>query len=92
MVISMPIMDGKQAIKMIRENEAADDIAHTPIVALTAHAMAGDDSEILQAGLDHYLTKPLRKLDIFAQILAAMPEQTEPVFDDPDPAPKIDTL
>ncbi len=71
MDISMPKMDGKQATRAIREIERKTG-GHVPIVALTAHAMDGDDKSILEAGLDHYLTKPLRKPAIVAQIEAAM--------------------
>ena len=71
MDISMPKMDGKEATRTIRALEA-DTGAHVPIVAMTAHAMDGDDAGILAAGLDHYLTKPLRKPDIIAQIEAAV--------------------
>jgi len=88
MDISMPIMDGKEATRNIRELEASKKHARTPIVALTAHAMNGDDDEILQAGLDHYLTKPLRKAAIFEQIEAAMPENSEPVFEEVAPVPQ----
>ncbi len=67
MDISMPKMDGKEASRAIRKIEESDG-SHCPIVALTAHAMDGDDKGILAAGLDHYLTKPLRKSDILDQI------------------------
>ena len=60
MDISMPKMDGKQATREIRKIEATTG-RHVPIVALTAHAMNGDDADILAAGLDRYLTKPLKK-------------------------------
>ncbi len=71
MDISMPEMDGKEATRTIRAAE--DPGAHVPIVAMTAHAMQGDEADILAAGLDHYLTKPLRKTDIITQIIAACP-------------------
>ena len=61
MDISMPGMDGKEATREIRRIAATEGHGHTPIVALTAHAMAGDENGILAAGLDRYLTKPLRK-------------------------------
>ena len=67
MDISMPKMDGKDATRAIRALESASK-THTPIVALTAHAMSGDEADILSAGLDKYLTKPLRKPAIFEQI------------------------
>jgi len=77
MDISMPRMDGKQATTAIRALEAKSG-GHVPIVALTAHAMAGDDKGIFAAGLDHYLTKPLRKPQIVERILAAHPSDTRP--------------
>ncbi len=85
MDISMPIMDGKEATRRIREIEAAQGVARTPIVALTAHALSGDDEEILAAGLDHYLTKPLKKDAIFEQISKAVPENVIPPFAEDEP-------
>ena len=82
----MPEMDGKEATQRIREIEAEQGLARTTIVALTAHAMAGDDEAILAAGLDHYLTKPLKKPAIFARIAEEAPEGCLPVFPE-DEAP-----
>ena len=58
--ISMPEMDGKEATQKIRALEVGT-AQHIPVVAMTAHAMDGDADDILAAGIDHYLTKPLRK-------------------------------
>src|SRR6056297_885977 len=85
MDISMPEMDGKQATRAIRRIEQATG-GHVPIVAMTAHAMSGDDTEILAAGLDHYLTKPLKRAAIIERIAAAAapglrPPQGVPVQD-----------
>ncbi|WP_136442033.1 hybrid sensor histidine kinase/response regulator [Pacificoceanicola onchidii] len=66
MDISMPLMDGKQATREIRAIE--DGGLRVPIVAVTAHAMAGDKETILEAGLDDYLTKPLRKAELGEKI------------------------
>ncbi|MET4101345.1 signal transduction histidine kinase/CheY-like chemotaxis protein [Roseovarius sp. MBR-78] len=77
MDISMPEMDGKEATRAIREIEAREG-GHVPIVAMTAHAMNGDDTEILAAGLDHYLTKPLKRAAIVAQITTATPPGLRP--------------
>ncbi len=78
MDISMPRMDGKQATQKIREIEAHIG-GHIPIVAMTAHAMPDDDKSILQAGLDHYLTKPLRRAKIEEHVMLAQPAGTEPL-------------
>ena len=79
MDISMPRMDGKQATEAIREIEKHTG-KHIPFVAMTAHALPDDDKSILQAGLDHYLTKPLRRAAIEEHILLAQPEGTMPIL------------
>ncbi|MEX1235806.1 MAG: response regulator [Roseovarius sp.] len=77
MDISMPLMDGKEATGHIRDIEKKTGV-HVPIVAMTAHAMDGDDTCILAAGLDHYLTKPLRKAAILERIVEACPMHVRP--------------
>ncbi|EPX83026.1 hybrid sensor histidine kinase/response regulator [Salipiger mucosus] len=59
MDISMPHMDGKQATREIRKMEGPG--PRLPIIAVTAHAMTGDRDSFLEAGLDDYITKPVRK-------------------------------
>ncbi|MEM8865209.1 MAG: response regulator, partial [Planctomycetota bacterium] len=59
MDVQMPIMDGFQATEAIRESEATNDLAPTPIVAMTAHSMRGDRERCLRAGMSSYLSKPL---------------------------------
>ena len=78
MDISMPRMDGKEATQRIRELEAAQGWPRTRIVALTAHAMAGDAEETLAHGLDAHLTKPLKKPAILAEIGGARPDTARP--------------
>lgn len=73
MDISMPEMDGKEATRKIRKLEKGSG-RRTPVVAMTAHAMNGDEDGILAAGLDHYLTKPLKKAAIIDHIQQACPE------------------
>ncbi|QFT82834.1 Signal transduction histidine-protein kinase BarA [Roseovarius sp. THAF27] len=77
MDISMPEMDGKEATRAIREIEA-DGGVHVPIVAMTAHAMDGDEDDILSAGIDHYLSKPLSKQVLIDHVSAACPVGVRP--------------
>lgn len=77
MDISMPEMDGKEAARAIRAAEAGTG-AHVPIIALTAHAMEGDEAAILAAGIDRYMTKPLRKTAIAQAIAEAAPARPPP--------------
>lgn len=79
MDISMPEMDGKEATGAIRQFERETQLSKTPIIAMTAHAMAGDREEILAHGLDHYMTKPLKKKDIYTQIETHAPPGTLPL-------------
>jgi CheY-like chemotaxis protein len=55
----MPGMDGMEATKAIRLIEGGN--ARVQIVAMTAHALHGDEDRIREAGIDHYMTKPLKK-------------------------------
>jgi CheY-like chemotaxis protein len=71
-------MDGKEATQQIRKIENLSG-THIPVVAMTAHALPDDDKSILEAGLDHYLTKPLRRKLIEDHVILAQPEGTIPV-------------
>lgn len=68
MDISMPVMNGLDAIAKIREEEKATG-RHVPIVVLTAHAMTGDEKRSLDAGGDYYLTKPINPNTLLAKIM-----------------------
>jgi signal transduction histidine kinase/CheY-like chemotaxis protein len=68
MDVQMPGMDGVEATRRIRALENGHG-AHTPIVAMTAHAMTGDAEECLAAGMDGYLAKPFQILE-FDAVLA----------------------
>lgn len=67
MDLSLPGMDGWEAARQIRANPQT---AHIPIVALTAHAMAGDRERVLNNGFDGYIPKPLDVSDFPRQIAA----------------------
>lgn len=78
MDISMPGMDGPEATKHIRDTGGAR--SKVPIIALTAHAMTGDREHYLAAGLDAYLTKPVKRADLARVILQHRPsEVTDPI-------------
>jgi CheY-like chemotaxis protein/HPt (histidine-containing phosphotransfer) domain-containing protein len=67
MDVQMPEMSGWEATRAIRLKEQSTG-AHIPIVAMTAHAMKGDEERCLEAGMDAYLTKPVRSAELLAMI------------------------
>lgn len=72
MDIQMPIMDGYEATRRIREHEAKQGGRTNYIVAMTAHAMKGDKERCLDKGMDNYLSKPFRAEGLRAVLDAAV--------------------
>ena len=73
MDVQMPEMDGFEATARIREQESGAD-RRTPIIAMTAHAMKGDRERCLEAGMDGYVTKPIKASVMFAEIERVLAE------------------
>ena len=65
MDLSLPVMDGWEAT---REIKAKDDLKSVPIIALTAHAMKGDEEKAKAAGCNDYMTKPIDEDELFAKL------------------------
>jgi PAS domain S-box-containing protein len=80
MDVQMPEMDGFEATGRIRELEGATG-RHTRIVAMTAHAMAGDRERCLAAGMDDYVSKPLRKEDLLRALEGACAQENKDAGD-----------
>lgn len=69
MDIQMPEMDGFTATTQIRIMEGEKDLARTPIIGMTAHALVGDKDKCIAAGMDAYLPKPIVETDLKTLIL-----------------------
>jgi PAS domain S-box-containing protein len=72
MDVQMPVVDGPTATGMIRARERAARLARTPIIALTANAMAHQVAEYAEAGMDDFVAKPIEAARLFAAIEAAL--------------------
>ena len=72
MDVQMPVIDGFAATAVIRERERSTN-RHVPIIALTAHALKGDDERCLAAGMDGYIAKPIDPERLFALMAALVP-------------------
>jgi PAS domain S-box-containing protein len=89
MDVQMPVMDGIQATRAIREGQAGQDAATVPVVAMTAFAMTGDRERFLDAGMDGYLAKPVRMEELETALAdATRPLRARPRTATPRPLPR----
>jgi signal transduction histidine kinase/CheY-like chemotaxis protein len=73
----MPEMDGFEATQEIRRREGSS--VHRPIIAMTANAMQGDRERCLDAGMDDYVSKPIRKADLIEALERRLPKNVKPI-------------
>lgn len=77
MDINMPVMDGLEAIRRIREMEKEKGMRRVPIISLTANALAEDRKTCIDAGADNYIAKPLN-IQILKGIIASLRAESSP--------------
>jgi len=75
MDMSLPVMDGWEATRQVKANA---ETRHIPVIALTAHAMAGDEEKALAAGCDAYETKPVELPRLLEKIEALLRQKNAP--------------
>ena len=91
MDIQMPEMDGLTAVREIRKNEAGTQ-RHQRVIALTAHAMVGDQERFIEAGMDDYLPKPFNPEELYGAVERpdALTENTSFEMEKQDQVPVLD--
>lgn len=95
MDLQMPVMDGLEATRRLRQRESADHTPRTPVVAMTARAMEEDRERCLSAGMDGYLSKPLEQralFDVLAQVAGPATSDAPPMHDAAIPSTAITTV
>jgi DNA-binding response OmpR family regulator len=91
MDVQLPEIDGFEATERIREREKANG-GHIPIVAMTAHAMKGDRERCLAAGMDSYISKPIRAQELFSVIQNLANRSLDKEKESPPPSKHVRTL
>jgi PAS domain S-box-containing protein len=70
--IQMPVLDGMETVKALRQGDAGETNRDIPIIALTAHSMAGDKDRFLEAGMNWYVAKPLDVDTLLAAVVSVL--------------------
>lgn len=71
MDLGLPVLDGWEATKRIKANGA---LKHVPVIAVTSHAMVGEETKALEAGCDDYLPKPIDENELMRKIKKFIPQ------------------
>ncbi len=88
MDVHMPILDGLEATREIRRLEATAGLGATPIIAITANAFPEDRDLCKEAGMTDFVTKPFRKLELFAAIRACLDAESQESVGPPRDEPR----
>jgi signal transduction histidine kinase/CheY-like chemotaxis protein len=88
----LPGIDGYEATRELRRRESAYCARHTPVIAMTAHAMAGDRERCLQAGMDDYIAKPVRSQALVEVLQRWVPDRRNAGGGSPSPTLDVSTL
>jgi PAS domain S-box-containing protein len=91
MDMQMPDMDGLEATRVIRERERTTG-RHLPVLAMTAHAREGVRDECLAAGMDGYVSKPIRDEELWEAVGSVVPAGPAGAADEPGPPPVLDQV
>jgi CheY-like chemotaxis protein len=75
MDMSLPVLDGWEATRRLKDSDAT---RHIPVIALTAHAMSGDRERALEAGCDDYDTKPIELTRLLEKVEAMLNRTVTP--------------
>jgi signal transduction histidine kinase/DNA-binding response OmpR family regulator/HPt (histidine-containing phosphotransfer) domain-containing protein len=79
----MPVLDGYQAAREIRQRESGK--SHVPIIAVTAHAFEGEREKVLAAGMDDYMSKPIKQTVLLEALQRWWPQEEEQAQGDAPP-------
>jgi HPt (histidine-containing phosphotransfer) domain-containing protein len=76
----MPVMDGYEATRKIRQGEAGNQNQKVPVIAMTAHALKGDREKCMEAGMNDYIAKPVDPFEIAKKLKQWLSEPKEKQF------------
>ena len=71
--VNLPDIDGYEVARRLRHNTKKSNLAHIPIIAITANALKGDADKALAAGCDVYMSKPINIHELWARVEAFVP-------------------